>query len=164
MIIRKAEISDSDVIASIYNHYIKNTIITFEEKEVSRDEISGRIKAVFSDNLPWIVAEEENRVTGYAYAARWKTRSAYRFSVESTVYLEPDSVNNGIGSLLYNELLLLLKKPGIHVVIGGISLPNPPSIALHEKFGFVQAAHFKEVGFKFDKWIDVGFWQLKFDP
>ena len=161
--IRKSDVSDSVAIANIYNHYIKNTIITFEEKELTPDEISRRIENVFSESLPWIVAENGGKMIGYAYATKWKTRSAYRFSVESTVYLEPSSVGNGIGSRLYNELLSLLKDSGIHVVLGGIALPNPSSIALHEKFGFKQVARFKEVGIKFGKWIDVGYWQLQFD-
>ena len=161
--IRKSDVSDSEAIANIYNYYIKNTIITFEEKELTPDEISGRIENVFSESLPWIVAENRGKVIGYAYATKWKTRSAYRFSVESTVYLEQTSVGNGIGSMLYNELLSLLKDSGIHAVIGGIALPNPSSIALHEKFGFKQVARFKEVGIKFGKWIDVGYWQLQFD-
>lgn len=161
MMIRKAERSDALDISTIYNHYIRNTIITFEEKEVSRDEMSERIRNVLSEALPWIVAADRNRVVGYAYATKWKARSAYRFSVESTVYIEHDTVGRGIGSLLYKELLSDLKDSGIHVVLGGIALPNPSSIGLHEKFGFVQAAQFKEVGIKFNKWIDVGYWQLQ---
>lgn len=163
MMIRKVKQSDSSEIARIYNHYIKNTIITFEEQEVSQDDISNRIENVLSEPLPWIVAESENNIAGYAYATKWKARSAYRFSVESTVYIDQNSVGKGIGSLLYKELLLKLKDSGIHVVIGGIALPNPSSIALHEKFGFKKVAQFKEVGIKFSKWIDVGYWQLQFN-
>jgi L-amino acid N-acyltransferase YncA len=161
--IRKANQADSKTIAAIYNHYVKNTIITFEEKEVTSNEISKRIENVFSESLPWIVAENNGKVIGYAYATKWRVRSAYRFSVESTVYLEHTSVGNGFGGILYKELLSLLEASRIHVVIGGIALPNPSSIALHEKFGFKQVAHFKEVGTKFDKWIDVGYWQLQFN-
>ena len=94
---------------------------------------------------------------------QWKARSAYRFSVESTVYIDQNSIGNGIGSLLYKELLSNLKNSRIHSVIGGIALPNPSSIALHEKYGFKKVAQFKEVGIKFDKWIDVGYWQLQFN-
>ncbi len=160
MIIRKVKQSDSFKIAHIYNHYIKNTIITFEEQEVSQDEISSRIKNVLSESFPWIVAEKGDNIAGYAYATKWRTRSAYRFAVESTVYVGKDYVGDGIGSLLYKELLLKLKDSGIHTVIGGIALPNPSSIALHEKYGFKKVAQFKEVGIKFNKWIDVGYWQL----
>ena len=163
MMIRKVEISDSIAIACIYNHYIKNTIITFEEKEVTQDDISSRIENMLSESLPWIVVESNNSVVGYAYATKWKTRSAYRFSVESTVYIKNNFVGNGLGSLLYKELLSKLKDSGIHVVIGVIALPNPSSIALHEKFGFIKVAHLNEVGIKFNKWIDVGYWQLQFN-
>jgi len=161
--IRKINQSDSQVIAEIYNHYVKNTVITFEEKEVSLDDISERIENVLSESLPWIVAEKMGRVVGYAYATKWRARSAYRFSVESAVYLKQTSIGNGIGTILYKELLSSLKDSGVHVVIGGIALPNPSCIALHKKFGFKQAAYFKEVGFKFDTWIDVGYWQLQFN-
>ena len=163
MKIRKVKQSDSSKIAQIYNHYIKNTIITFEEQEVSQDEISSRIENVLSEPLPWIVAENGGNIAGYAYAAKWKTRSAYRYAVESTVYLDKESVGKGIGTLLYKELLSKLKKSEMHVVIGGIALPNPSSIALHEKNGFKKVAHFKEAGIKFNKWIDVGYWQLLFN-
>jgi L-amino acid N-acyltransferase YncA len=158
--IRNAISSDSSMIASIYNHYIRNTIITFEEQEVSPDEISNRINNVFSESLPWIVADVSGKIIGYAYATKWKIRSAYRFSVESTVYVEPNNFRRGIGNELYECLLKLLKEAHIHTVLGGIALPNPSSIALHEKFGFQKSAHFKEVGIKFNKWIDVGYWQL----
>ena len=161
MIIRKVKQSDSFEIAQIYNHYIKNTVITFEEQEVSQGDISNRIENVLSESLPWIVAEIDKNIVGYAYATKWKVRSAYRFSVESTVYINQNFIGNGIGSLLYKELLLQLKNSGIHAVIGGIALPNPSSIALHEKFGFEKVAQFKEVGIKFNKWIDVGYWQLQ---
>lgn len=161
IMIRNASSSDSGTIANIYNHYIRNTIITFEEQVVSSDEISDRMDKVLSASLPWIVAENSGNVIGYAYATKWKTRSAYRFSVESTVYIEPDSFRLGIGSLLYENLFSLLKKAGIHTIIGGIALPSPSSVALHEKLGFKQVAHFKEVGIKFGKWIDVGYWQLR---
>lgn len=163
IIIRKVELLDSLEIARIYNHYIRNTIITFEEKEITQDDISSRIKNVLSKSLHWIVAENESSIVGYAYASKWKNRSAYRFSVESTVYIEQNFFGNGIGTLLYKELLTRLKKSGIHCVIGVIALPNPSSIALHEKFGFRQVGHINEVGIKFNKWIDVGYWQLQFD-
>ena len=117
--IRDVEKSDSAAIARIYNHYIKNTIITFEEAEVTPDEISGRIEKLLSASLPWLVAEEKGSVLGYVYAGKWRGRSAYRFSVESTVYVAPASKGRGIGSLLYRELLSMLEQAGIHAVMGG---------------------------------------------
>jgi len=159
-VIRSATPSDSDSIARIYNHYILNTIITFEEQAVSSQEMAGRIEEVTSTALPWLVAEHAGEVVGYAYASKWKGRCAYRFSVESTVYVDPDFVGKGYGTRLYERLFGLLREQGIHVVIGGIALPNPESIALHERFGLKKSAHFNEVGFKFEKWIDVGYWQV----
>jgi L-amino acid N-acyltransferase YncA len=88
MLIRKVKQSDSFNIARIYNHYIKNTIITFEEQEVSPDDISNRIENVLTEPLPWIVAEKGYDIAGYAYATKLRTRSAYRFAVESTVYVD----------------------------------------------------------------------------
>jgi phosphinothricin acetyltransferase len=109
--------------------------------------------------LPWLVAEDDGRAVGYAYATQWKSRSAYRFAVEITVYLARDHDRRGIGSRLYEELFRLLEAHGIHAVIGGIALPNAASVALHEKFGMKKVAHFVDVGFKFDRWIDVAYWE-----
>ena len=159
-IIRNVLSDDAEEIARIYNHYITETIITFEEEAVTGDIIRERINEVRSARLPWFVAEREDYILGYCYAAKWKERCAYRFSTEVTVYLRPDLAGKGIGSSLYGKLIPVLKDRGIHAAVGGIALPNEASIYLHEKMGFVKAAHFKEVGFKFDRWIDVGFWQL----
>ncbi|HEV7431928.1 MAG TPA: GNAT family N-acetyltransferase, partial [Steroidobacteraceae bacterium] len=96
------------------------------------------------------------------YASRWKGRCAYRYSVESTVYLEPLAVGQGLGTALYSALFARLQELGCHVVIGGIALPNAASVALHEKFGMRQVAHFAQVGNKFGRWVDVGYWQWVF--
>jgi L-amino acid N-acyltransferase YncA len=157
--IRAAESSDANALAEIYNHYVLGTVVTFEENPISGTDMEQRIDAVGSSTLPWLVAEKDGRTVGYAYASPWKTRSAYRFSVEVTVYLAPESAGCGIGSLLYGELLAQLQGLGAHAVIGGIALPNDASVALHEKFGFKKVAHFPQVGFKFGQWIDVGYWE-----
>ena len=109
--------------------------------------------------LPWLVAEQTDQVIGYAYASKWKERCAYRYSVESTVYLDPSFTGQGIGTKLYEALLAILQRNSIHIVIGGIALPNPASVALHERLGFNKVAHFKEVGYKFNRWVDVGYWE-----
>jgi L-amino acid N-acyltransferase YncA len=157
--IRDVSLSDAEEICDIYNEYIKNTIITFEEEPVSVEEMKKRIKEVIR-NYPWIVYEENGKVVGYAYAARWKVRSAYKHTVECTFYLEQNYTGKGIGSKLSEELIKSLKEKSIHSVIYGIALPNDASIALSEKFGFTKIGHFKEVGYKFDRWIDVGYWEL----
>ena len=158
-LIRSAEPTDADAIARIYNYYIAETVVTFEVDELSSAEIAERIQAIQSDSYPWLVAQQGEDVVGYAYAGKWHSRCAYRFAAEMTVYLAPGHARNGLGSRLYERVIELLKPRGIHTVIGGIALPNDASVALHEKFGFQKAAHYREVGFKFDRWIDVGYWQ-----
>jgi L-amino acid N-acyltransferase YncA len=160
--IREAAASDAAAIASIYNHYVTGTVVTFEEEPVSVAEIARRIEEVRSASLPWLVAETDSHVVGYAYARSWNVRTAYRFSVEITVYLAPAHAGRGIGSQLYSELFPILQARRIHAVIGGIALPNEASVALHEKFGLRKVAQFEEVGFKFNRWIDVGYWQRTF--
>lgn len=157
--LRNVTLSDAPAIAEIYNHYVRETIITFEETEVISAEIEKRIEDITA-KYPWIVFEENGEILGYAYGCEWRTRSAYRFTAESAVYLRHDLSHKGIGSKLYQELLQQLKNKGIHVMMGAIGLPNDPSIKLHEKFGFKKVAHFPQVGFKFQKWVDVGYWQL----
>lgn len=157
--IRDIHINDSKALAAIYNYYISHTCITFEEIPVTENDIKERIQS-HNLNLPWIVYEENGEIAGYAYATEWKSRCAYKFSVESTVYLKQGKQGKGIGTILYRELLNRIAKSNIHAVIGGIALPNNPSVALHEKLGFEKVAQFKEVGFKFGKWIDVGYWEL----
>ena len=157
--IRVATAADADHIAEIYNHYIANTVVTFEEEPVAGAEMRRRMEDVFGASLPWLVAASGGRITGYAYATKWKARSAYRFSVETTVYLADGFGRQGLGSRLYEELFRLLSEKGIHAAIGGIALPNDASVALHEKFGMRKVAHFEQVGFKFGTWVDVGYWQ-----
>jgi phosphinothricin acetyltransferase len=160
--IRAATAADADGVAAIYNHYIEQTVVTFEEEPVSAAEIAGRIEGVRSLRLPWLVAEEDGRIVGYAYATKWRDRSAYRFSAESTVYLAPTDTGRGLGSSLYAQLFPMLEARGVHAVMGGITLPNEASVALHEKFEMRKVAHFEAVGFKFDRWLDVGYWQRTF--
>lgn len=159
--IRDVTADDAQQICEIYNHYVLNTIITFEEEPVPVDEMRSRIVQTI-EKLPWIVYENNGQIAGYAYASEWKSRCAYKHSLETTVYLRDGESGNGIGSALYSELLDRLKAQHFHAAIGGISLPNEASIALHEKFGFEKIGQFREVGYKFDKWIDVGYWELIF--
>lgn len=161
MIIRQATEADAFTLVKIYNPFITDTVVTFEYDPVSAEEFAGRMRKVLEGGYPYLVAEEDGRVIGYAYAVQWRTRAAYRYTVESTVYLDPTHRGKGMGTALYRALLEELKTRGFHVVIGGITLPNPTSVALHEKLGFKKVADFEEVGFKFDQWLDVGFWELK---
>jgi phosphinothricin acetyltransferase len=156
--IRPATPADALAICGIYNHYVATTVISFEEAPVAIDEMAKRI-ADLSPTHPWYVAEEDGIVAGYAYAGPWRTRAAYRFAVESTVYVASERGGRGLGAKLYDVLLRDLADRGFHCVMGGIALPNPASVALHEKLGFVKVAHFREIGWKFGRRIDVGYWQ-----
>jgi len=158
--IRSATPADAAQATAIYNHYVKDTIVTFEEEPVSAAEMSRRIEEVHGASLPWLVAARDGDVVGYAYATTWRPRFGYRFSVEVTVYLAPDQGRRGIGSGLFEALVAGLRDRRLHAAMGGIALPNDASVALHEKFGFRKVAHFDQVGMKFGKWIDVGYWQL----
>jgi L-amino acid N-acyltransferase YncA len=157
--IRSCTAADAAQICSIYNHYVLETVVTFEEAPVQIQDMAGRIIDVTSRH-PWLVYELDGEICGYAYAAPWKQRSAYRHSVESTVYLAPRKVGRGIGTALYVALLSALRTQGVHTAVGGISLPNKASVALHEKLGFIKIGHFTEIGWKFQRWVDVGYWQV----
>lgn len=158
--IREVQTRDVGALCAIYNHYVAQTTVTFDAMPVSEDEMAGTIVAA-GPNLPWLVWEDPDTglVTGYAACSAWKSRCSYEKSLETTIYLEPGTGGQGVGSLLYGELMVRVKEAGYHTVLGGISLPNPASVALHEKLGFVKVGHFKAVGFKFEQWIDVGYWQ-----
>ena len=161
MKIRSAKLSDAPAICEIYNYYVTDTVITFQEDPVSVDEIRKQIKDILKQ-YSWLVIEDE-LVLGYAFFGPWKERSAYRHTVESTIYLRAGYEGRGLGTQLYRSLFDAMKPFDNHAVVGCIALPNPASILLHEKFGFKKVAHFKEVGFKFGEWIDVGYWEKMTD-
>ena len=157
--IRPVHKNDTSQVCDIYNYYVENSIVTFEEEPVSPSAMLRRIETM-TRSFPWLVYTDSNGIIGFANASRWKSRSAYRYSVESTIYLAPDVYGRGIGTDLYAALMDQLRGTEFHSVLGGSALPNPASIALHEKLGFENVGQLKEVGFKFGKWIDVGYWEL----
>lgn len=156
--IRAVRLEDAKALVAIYNPYVRETVITFEEEAISADEMASRIAKVTAD-YPWLVWEEDGAVVGYAYGSTWRTRHAYRFTTETTIYLAPECQGKGIGSRLYEGLLAELKQRGFHSALGGIALPNAPSVRLHEALGFRKAGHMTEAGWKFGAWVDVGFWE-----
>ncbi|MEM6334444.1 MAG: N-acetyltransferase family protein [Planctomycetota bacterium] len=160
--IRDATPQDAPAIAAIYNHYIEHTIVTFELEPVSAEDWCQRM-APDQGKSPFLVVEDNHTIVGYAYAGPFNLRAAYQHTRELAVYLHPDHTAQGHGSALYHALIQRLKPMGVHAVIGGISLPNPASIALHEKMGFTKVAEFPQVGRKFDQWINVGYWQRTLD-
>ncbi|MGI8642240.1 MAG: arsinothricin resistance N-acetyltransferase ArsN1 family B [Pyrinomonadaceae bacterium] len=159
MNIRHANLTDAAQIAEIYNFYIENTHHTFETKPISVVEMQSRIEMIIK-NYPYLVCQENDEIIGYAYAAQYKPRPAYKHSVEISIYVKSNLKQKGIGKILYERLFDELSKTDIHAIIAGIALPNEASIKLHENFGFEKVAHFREVGFKSGKWIDVGYWEL----
>lgn len=161
MNLRPALDSDASAIAAIYSHYILTTTISFEESAVDSEEIVQRMTAVRTAGLPYLVAEEDGVINGYAYATPWRARPAYRTSVETSVYLRAGMDGRGAGTMLYRLLLAQLRDSGYHMAIGGIAQPNAASVALHEKLGFRKIAHFSEVGRKFGRWVDVAYWELR---
>ena len=159
--IRPATVDDAEALVNIYNPYITDSVITFEEEPLTKEDFAGRIQHVLEGGYPYFVAEEDGRILCYAYASQFRTRYSYRFTCESTVYLDQNAKGHGLGTHLYEVLIDELRKRGFHMVIGGVTLPNPASEALHTKLGFNKIAHFNEVGFKFNRWLDVGFFELK---
>lgn len=155
--IRPVTHADAFRICEIYNHHVEQTIVTFEEQTVSVSEMESRFERILSE-YPYLVYEVAGEVVAYAYADKWRTRSAYRLTAETTIYVAPEWHGKGIGRELYAVLLDALKDRGFHVAIGVIGLPNEGSEILHQKMGFERTGLFKEAGRKFDKWVDVSFW------
>ncbi len=161
--IRSATAADAQALCDIYNPFILQSAVTFEEAAITSDDMAARIGA-YAGRLPFLVAELDGVAAGYAYAAPWKSRSAYRHTVESSVYVAPGYTGMGLGSRLYQALLQDLRERDVHAVLAGIALPNSASIGLHEAFGFTMVGQMREVGRKFGQWLDVGYWQLVLAP
>ena len=158
MKIRAATSDDAAAVAAIYAPYVDATIVSFEEVAPGAAEMAARI-AAGGTLYPWLIAEQDGEILGYASASAFRTRSAYRFAVETSVYLRQSAEGRGIGSALYQPLLASLERQGFTQAIAAISLPNPASVRLHERFGFAPAGTYRQVGWKMGRWIDVGLWQ-----
>ena len=158
-LIRNAHINDAKQLVDIYNYYVLNSIVTFDDIPFDTNAFEDRIRAV-SSKFPFFVFEDNGEILGYAYANTWRLKHAYKHTVESTIYLKHTATGKQIGTKLYTHLLDELKKQNYHSVIGGISLPNEENVLFHEKLGFKKVAHFNEAGLKFNNWVDVAFWQL----
>lgn len=158
--IRQATMRDADRISEIYNYYILNTTVTFETCPISVTEMQGRIADVQDSGGLYFIAETAGRLVGYYYVTRWNGRCAYSTTKEATVYLDAAEHGKGIGTALYSHMITQVKGKDIHALIAGICIPNDASVRLHEKFGFSQVSHMKQIGRKFDQWQDVGHWQL----
>lgn len=157
-IIRPASAADAGDIAAIYRPYVTNTVTSFEQDPPDGDEIVRRM--LLSPRLPWLVADVGDEITGYAYAAPHRSRAAYRWSVDCSVYLAADFQRAGWGGRLYTALFAELRDLGYATVFAGITQPNPASVGLHERLGFQPVGTYRRVGFKYGRWHDVSWWQL----
>jgi phosphinothricin acetyltransferase len=157
--IRSIALSDCKVVTDIYNYYIETTVITFEEIPVTVSEMQNRVNRIH-ELFPYLVYEENGEILGFAYVGAFHSRSAYRFTLEDSIYVRNGYQGKGIGRALLDELLNEVRKRDVHSIIALIALPNERSVNLHEAFGFKNTGTLKEVGRKFDKWIDVGYWEL----
>jgi L-amino acid N-acyltransferase YncA len=156
--VRLAKDSDADAIAAIYRPVVEATAISFETNAPDRNEMERRI----SDTLrtyPWLVCDVGGQLAGYAYAARHRVRSAYRWSVDTSVYVDDAHRRRGVARGLYVSLFAILAAQGYVNAYAGIALPNPASVALHESLGFEKVGVYRRVGYKLGRWHDVGWWQ-----
>ena len=159
--IRIATGSDADAIAAIYGPIVRDTAISFETEAPTAATIAQRVADTLP-NFPWLVAEQDGKIAGYAYASKHRERAAYRWSVDVTVYVHPAFHRMGVGRVLYEALLAILRSQGFHAAYGGITLPNAASVGLHEAVGFRPVGIYKNVGFKLGQWHDVGWWGIEF--
>jgi len=157
---RVAKLDDASVIAGIYAPYVSDTAITFEiDPPPDAEEIASRMRRIGAI-YPWLVASMHGEIAGYAYACENRTRAAYRWSVDAAVYLRDSAHRKGMGRGLYERLFALLRMQGFVNAFAGITLPNAPSVGLHEAFGFRLIGVHQDVGWKLGAWRDVGWWQL----
>ncbi len=161
--IRMATENDAFAIRAIYAPFCESSAVSFEEGAPSADEMAERIRKITS-RLPWLVLDDEGRVAGYAYASAHRDRAAYRWSVDSSVYVSPAFPRRGPARALYTALFQLLREQGYFKVHAGITLPNPASVGVHEAMGFQYVGVYPAVGFKEGSWHDVAWYQLALRP
>jgi phosphinothricin acetyltransferase len=151
---------DAAACAAVYAPFVSESAASFEDRPPSASEIADRIEH-YSATHAWLVAEYDGAVIGFAYGCPHRERAAYRWAADVSVYISEDHHGRGVGRTLYGALLALLTQQGIHVACAGITLPNEPSVALHESFGFVPVGVYRRIGWKAGTWRDVGWWQLE---
>ncbi len=161
MLIRHADpIRDAGSCAALYAPFVLQTPISLEEDPPGAGEMARRIERV-SATYPWLVAEVDGALAGYAYASQHHERASYRWATDVTVYVDSTRHRRGLGSGLYRSLLHLLTRQGYCAACAGITLPNPASVGLHESLGFAPVGVYRRIGFKLGSWWDVGSWQLQ---
>ncbi len=157
-VVRAAVAADAASIVEIYRPAVIDTAISFEEELPTVEEIQARMSA--RPTMPWLVAEVDGHVAGYAYASPHRQRAAYRWSADCSVYIASAYHRRGIGRLLYEELFAQMRTLGYVSMFAGITLPNESSVGLHERLGFQLVGIYRDVGFKHGQWLDVGWWKL----
>ena len=162
MNIRLATPSDAATLLAIYGPYVDNTAITFEYEVPTIEDFATRIEKTL-EKYPYLVAEEDGLILGYAYASTYYARAAYDWAAELSVYVSQDARGKGVGSKLYDELEDLLEQMGYIHFLACIALPNEASLALHRKRGYQQVAHFPKIGYKFERWHDIVWLQKSLD-
>lgn len=163
-LIRLAVADDAAAIAAIYRPYVEDGWISFEEHAPAASEMARRLTGDLPGFHPWLLAEEDGRALGYAASSPFRARPAYRWTVETGVYLTRQAKGRGIGRQLLSALIDLLERQAYVAAIGAIALPNDASVALHEKLGFTHRGSYAGVGYKFGQWLDVGLWQKELAP
>jgi L-amino acid N-acyltransferase YncA len=157
--IRPASEHDLAAVAAMYAHYVEHTVITFDLEAPSLEAWRERHRAAAAAGRPWLVADSGGALAGYATASAFRPKAAYGGTVETTIYLAAGAEGSGLGRRLYGALLDAATAAGFHLAVAGATLPNPASVALHERLGFEPVGTFREVGFKFGSWRDVAWWQ-----
>ena len=158
MLVRPATADDAAAIAAVYAPYVRETVVSFEADPPDAAELLRRMTAV--PRLPWLVAEEDGAIVGFAYASGHRAREGYRWAADCSVYLDGTHRGRGIGRALYDGLLPLVRDLGYVTLHAGIALPNEASVRLHEALGFRPVGVYENVGHKHGAWHDVGWWQL----
>lgn len=155
--------ADAAACAAIYAPHVKDGPVSFEERAPDAEELAGRIRRL-TPTHPWLVAEQDEEVVGFAYACPHGERAAYRWSTDVSIYLAADHVGQGIGRALYEELFERLRAQRFRIACAGITLPNPASVALHERLGFAPVGVYREIGWKDGGWRDVAWYQMELAP
>jgi L-amino acid N-acyltransferase YncA len=165
VIVRRAEAPDAPAVAEIYAHYVANSAATFDESAPGADEMAAKIAGITAAGLPFLVAERDGAVSGFAYLARYHDRSAYRFTAQISVYVAAAARGGGLGRALMERLLADSAEAGVREVVAIIGVTgDPASIALHRAFGFEDAGLLRAVGFKHGRWYDTALMQLSLAP
>lgn len=161
--IRPATTDNAAACARIYAPYVESTVVSFETEAPTTEEMARRIEAATTDHA-WLVLEEDGgagrEVVGYAYATQHRTRAAYRWACDVSIYLDQERRGQGAGKALYPALFPLLKERGYQRALAGIALPNEASIGIHRSLGFTEVGTYRRIGWKFDAWHDVAWMQL----